>query len=526
MDIQGFPDENGDQIPDDTGFTVNQNVDGMPDWVDVNMPDWNNIDWNSFSTETLDWNNIPWTSEAWQEFLQGITGGDADTTIDVCPILQTAIGMGYNFGIAGKCHCEGTLGNGLRIDCNFNQCVESLVCGDIGLNFTFDDTTGFVKTNTCVNTTTDDYEQVCFSYQTEMPESGDIVDLERTCEATYGGNPCTCAIDGLCLAIDCSAYLPGAKMDTCQYLAFEEAEDSASFMPRFSIFNNSFGEHFAFEDINWTNIDWENLDWNHFGFDKVNWTSVESDSTSWGSLFGNSSVTDQICPILSSRVLGMNEEVFGGGCSCSGDVTSGISISCSFKEECVATTPGEGVAIARMNASFPQTTICGDVNLDLGFNNVGSISGNLCVDYADDIHPITCIDYSIPIADVNNEPTCEATYGGKSCKCSIDQSLCVSVDCSEYESTAVTDTCQVLTLAKQDDVENLVLKFAVPATVASNGNEDETTSQSSEGGDSDKVSNDPFATQGNEANIDNSSATSQMSFVVLTIAAILSFVIC
>lgn len=524
---QLLEDQDGDGIPDSLQLLEDQDGDGIPDWIDLTMPDWSNfdwsnVDWTGMSSETIDWSNIAWTPQAWGDFLQGLLGDTATTSLDFCPILESAVGMGNSFGIAGKCLCEGSLGDGLSIDCNFEECVDSLACGSIGLNFTFDDATGLVKTNACMNTTAEKYEEVCFSYQLEMSDSANVFDLDRTCEASYGGKPCDCVMEGLCLAIDCSAYLPGAKMDTCQYLAFEEAGDATSLMPRFPIFNETFDGMFAFESINWTNLDWENLDWDNFGFDRVNWTDVDWSSTQWGSLFGNGMLQDQICPILSSEVLGMSDDVFGGGCSCTGEVESGFNILCSFGQQCVPTTPVDEVAVAKMDTSSLEYTICGDVAVDLTFDNVGSVSGNLCVDFADDIHPITCIDYAIPIADQETQPTCDATYGGEPCKCSIDESLCVKVDCSVYEPTATMDTCQLLALTKQDDIENLVPRFGIPSPVEANTETELTLQEVPQDMESDGEPIGSVVSQSNEAAVDKSSAASFVTSATVVIVAILS----
>merc|ERR1711907_518361 len=43
-------------------------------------------------------------------------------------------------------------------------------------------------------------------------------------------------------------------------------------------------------------------------------------------------------------------------------------------------------------------------------------------------------------------PTCEASYGDLTCDCSINESFCMSLDCSSILPGAVTDTCQVLSM--------------------------------------------------------------------------------
>merc|ERR1711937_276056 len=58
-----------------------------------------------------------------------------------------------------------------------------------------------------------------------------------SCEATYGGNQCECTMDGnFCMTIDCTPFLEGGKMDTCQMLSMIDAGDLASWFPNFDAF--------------------------------------------------------------------------------------------------------------------------------------------------------------------------------------------------------------------------------------------------------------------------------------------------
>merc|ERR1712086_856014 len=58
-----------------------------------------------------------------------------------------------------------------------------------------------------------------------------------TCEASYGGNQCDCTIDGnFCLSIDCTPFLEGGKMDTCQMLSMIDVDDVANWFPNFDAF--------------------------------------------------------------------------------------------------------------------------------------------------------------------------------------------------------------------------------------------------------------------------------------------------
>jgi hypothetical protein len=496
--------------------------DGMPDWLDFDMSDWSDIDWNNFPLENFDWGSANWNPEEWNSFLQSLlggTGGNGLPPMEFCPILETAVGIGQGFGIAGDCSCEGGLGDGLSIECSFEECLEaSVVCGSLGMNVTVDDSTGLVKTTACMDTALDQYEEICFSYQLDTPEtSGTVFDLDVSCEASYGGNPCSCSMEDRCLSIDCSAYLPGAKMDTCQYLAFDQPNDAVSLMPRFEIFSDTFDGMFEFENIAWSNLDWGNLDWNNFDFAQVDWTNTDWTSTTWGSLFQNDMTQVEICPILTGRVLGLSEDMMGQGCSCEGELESGFNLLCSFEQQCISPPTGD-TAISQNNLS---ETICGDLALDLAFDTVGSITGSLCVDFADDIHPTTCIDYSIPIANQESLPKCDAMYGDDRCECTIDEKLCVSIDCSMYEPTAVMDTCQILAIENQEDVVQLVPRFGIPSTSSV---EEEGKDEGLNNGENteDEIPGDSILSEANKLENANSGAASASSLAFAGLAGLFS----
>lgn len=466
----------------------------------MTMPDWANVDWGAIfgspESSNIDWEGMEWTSESWQDFLNNITSTADPTTVSVCPIVELAMGIGEAFGVAGGCTCvengkdegEATSNNNfLQIQCGFQDlCLDNgeesaALCASAGLNFTVEEGTGAVTTAVCLDFPDDTLAEVCFSYQLEVGSDN----LAQSCSATYDGKACQCQIgpDDLCLLVDCSAYLPGAKIDSCQQLAFVETDDALSLIPEFDIFDGFMNGTFVFENIDWNAIDWNNIDWTNFGFDQVNWTSMDWPSLTWGSVFSNITDSVDICPILTQEVLGMDDEI-EGSCTCSGDLSSGFNVRCSFEKQCagpVAIDDG-AVAIARQSSTLIPSTdeICGDVVLDLGFEGtVGSVNGNLCVDFAEDVHPTTCIEYSIPIADLTSLPTCTATYGGQPCNCVIDESLCVAVDCSEYEETAVMDQCQILSVDETTtEVQSvLVPKFSIPLSAGTDVEEGTTDEQ-------------------------------------------------
>lgn len=442
-----------------------ENGDGTPGrWT---MPDWSNVDWNDFSLENFDWEGIEWTSEAWEDFMRNVQ--DAADSVDVCPILEVAVGIGQAFGIAGDCTCEGGQGQPLSIECGFKDlCLTGdVLCASAGLNFTMDSGTGSVVTSACLDPSIAGYEEICFSYKMERASGqsgfGSIFDLEHSCNASYGDQPCKCEMeDDLCLMLDCSAYLPGAKMDTCQQLAFDNAEDSITLMPRFEVFDERFNGYFDFESIDWLNLDWNNIDWQNFGFAQINWTSIDWPTLSWDTIFNNDMTAVDVCPILTQRVLGMDDSVLSS-CGCNGNLTAGFNVQCSFAKQCAVESPAQLVAIAEIE-SFASADLCGDVDISFAFDGVGAIASKLCVDFANDVHPATCIEYSIPIADLESPPVCKATYGTDVCKCTIDQSMCVTVDCTAFEATAVLDQCQVLTLQDDNDLQSLIPRFAIPSS--------------------------------------------------------------
>lgn len=134
-----------------------------------------------------------------------------------------------------------------------------------------------------------------------------------------------------------------------------------------------------------------------------------------------------------------------GSCACDGE--DGMQISCNFTKVCA-----DG-----------EDSLCGDVEMKLNFDSLSAVDANVCIDFAKDIHPETCFTYKIPVAGQNIAPECSATYGDKgTCKCTIDEKLCISVDCSEFEPTAVTNTCQLVSLGGQVEATSLVMNFESP----------------------------------------------------------------
>ena len=123
-----------------------------------------------------------------------------------------------------------------------------------------------------------------------------------------------------------------------------------------------------------------------------------------------------------------------------------LNILCSFDDICTS-----------------DPSLCGDAAIDFGFDTVAGVNANLCVEFDNGVHPITCVDFDIPFAQDRTTPmTCQATYDGETCDCSIDESSCVLIDCSMYEPTAVMDTCQKFGLKQSGDVSSLIPRFDIP----------------------------------------------------------------
>merc|ERR1712086_1158673 len=52
----------------------------------------------------------------------------------------------------------------------------------------------------------------------------------------------------------------------------------------------------------------------------------------------------------------------------------------------------------------------------------------------------------------NGASTCEASYGGNQCDCTIDGNFCLSIDCRPFLEGGKMDTCQMLSMIDADDV--------------------------------------------------------------------------
>jgi len=391
-------------------------TDGVVDWA--NFSDWVDFDFGNFTWDIIDWDN-----STWNDFLSDMDFTDTD--IDFCSILETAVGIGEGFGIEGNCRCKEGTDGGLAIGCDFqNECYNSIdLCGEVNLNYTMGDD---VSVSACFDFENDFFPEVCFDYAYNMDGQG-----ASTCSASYGGNVCQCEIDGdFCLNLNCSMFLPGAAFNSCQLLETVTEGDIISWLPEFPAFGDNFTQ--VFDNIDWDALDWENLDFDNFKLSEIEWGSNVQERE-FGDLIKVDPADDLMCPILQSFI-GMSDEFSSsGGCTCgAGDDDEGLSMECRFENTCV------------------DEDTCASVGLSFGFAKLGGVQTEACVNFANDGHPQTCFAFEIDVAGTS-EPTCFATYGGKECKCSIDD-LCVAVDCSEHEPSAVVDTCQEIDFNNMDPI--------------------------------------------------------------------------
>ena len=465
------------------------------DFIDWNSMDWENVDWSNFDFGDLVWNTTSgdfWDGINMDDIKWGDMFGGFDFDITaICPALEQFAGIGQSFGVAGGCTCNGDLAEGLGIDCNFeNECVSdnynsSMLpyCGSVDMDVSFGQVPNTYSTNVCAQLSStdgdDSYPEICYSYTMSMVDSS----ISLSCVATYGDTECSsCTIENFCMSMDCNNVLPGAAMDSCQHLddvfMVDTSSDNnkavgAGLMPRLQIFEPDF--ELDFGEIDWMSVDWENMDWPNFDMDSL-WNHSNWDSTEWRDIFDINVDATMICPVL-ENLAGMGEE-FGiaGGCACAGDSTSGLDLDCSFEEVCTDNN---------------DDSLCGSTDITFEFDDLGSIAGEACVDFAGDDHPNTCFSYNIPLADPNTLPECAATYGEAACGCTIDENFCVSIDCSAYDSAAVTDTCQTLSWDTSDDVITFIPRFAQKSSVTDGGADDDVdeTKPTEQEGVQDNVSN-------------------------------------
>jgi hypothetical protein len=215
------------------------------------LPSWAE-GWLNETNGSTDWSS----DTAWMDWFDNLWANSGADGMDICPLLETAVGMGQAFGIEADCTCTGDMMTEMQIACSFDQCVDAStivdgitavsasrqadnsLCGTIGLNITFGGTAGGVTTSVCADFPGEQYKETCFSYEVSMVPGSTPT---QSCMATYGGLECDCSIDNtFCLNVNCSSYLPGAAIDTCQVLSMRDEKDLMSWLPQFQVFASNF----------------------------------------------------------------------------------------------------------------------------------------------------------------------------------------------------------------------------------------------------------------------------------------------
>lgn len=468
--------------------------------------------------------------DAWLSLTLESIEGDGDFSLElfdgsnVCPLVEAAIGMGSDFGVEANCACDGDFETGLDINCRFDACAsgESEICGTVKLDFAFGGPDGTIDMSACSDFQNDPFQEICFSYTMDVRgEDGSLFD--QTCAATYGDQDCQCSIEnGICLSIDCSAFVPGAKVDTCQVLSMVDAEDLENWIPAFDIFQPGF--ELQAEEIPWADLDLVNLDYDNFDLSTIRWGDDFSGAT-WTDLLGGNpnfltaeGLSEGTCNLM-ARAVDLSEELGAeGDCDCRYDETTGVlDLSCSFSETC---TGDENSDVASAIGDLGLPKLCGSVSLSLTYTSLAEVYADVCVQYDD--FPETCYTYGIPFAsdpvfippplviegpgkdntngengapldtggDLTTLPAaireCSARYGGpeNDCRCTIDANNCLVVDCTDFEPLAITDDCQVIGL-NNTSASRMIPEFRPPGAddVVSDGSGGSFVASAAQGSD-------------------------------------------
>lgn len=146
--------------------------------------------------------------------------------LDLCTLVESAIGFGVNNNnVEASCFCSGDLEAGLDLRCLFetndfpSRDDGSCDAFDLELFFGGLERTAMIDAKACARFAGDEFEETCFSYNSSS--GNDELSSKATCLATYGGQQCGCSVveddggdAGTCLSIDCSPFLPGARINT------------------------------------------------------------------------------------------------------------------------------------------------------------------------------------------------------------------------------------------------------------------------------------------------------------------------
>jgi hypothetical protein len=236
-----------------------------------------------------------------------------------------------------------------------------------------------------------------------------------------------------------------------------------------------------FDAIDWETVDWANFDWNSTDWMDHDWSQV------LGQLISEAGLDElDVCSILQT-VVGMSEELsIMGSCTCEGNITSGMSIECSFTDVChhnttaATSTTEEEIALIDETVAF-----CGSTEVQFQFDSLEALTTTVFVDFKDDRLSDMSYSFRLPLAGQwddwtfagGNTTECLAVYGPEEQECtctvahdtntdspttSITRSssssgggLCIAVDCSMYQEGAVMETCQNLDLRTSENGASL-----------------------------------------------------------------------
>merc|ERR1712194_304682 len=206
------------------------------------------------------------------------------------------------------------------------------------------------------------------------------------------------------------------------------------------------GEDFDFENI--LSIDWkESTAWKTLLMDVLDGIDMSDIDINWTDV--------NACEII-QLVNGIGPN-FGvkGNCTCDGNLATGLEIGCGFS-----------------GCAFGDDEGCGEVSLDLSLAQdddagAGLVEFTTCTKFNENFEE-ACIFYSV---DMSNEgqpvQICSASYGDSACQCSIDASLCVTVDCSAIRNDAVMEQCMPMGMMRnKDDFDRFVPAFKMLAQTA------------------------------------------------------------
>ena len=179
-----------------------------------------------------------------------------------------------------------------------------------------------------------------------------------------------------------------------------------------------------------------------------------------------------LCSIL-ELARGMSPQFdLRANCHCRGDFLSGWELDCSFPHCAAApTTMKSWDTTTREKANDDDRGgACGTVQLAFNLGGpTGIMKATACADFTQDAWEESCFSYEMDMrttmdaagsSATTSRASCDASYGGNSCACTIDDNLCLSIDCRPYlEGGGTMDTCQILSMINAEDVTNWFPNF-------------------------------------------------------------------